>query len=91
MTARGCGLAGSERIAAPLGAFDLVTWRSLAVILIAFALSLPLWASLREGWMLLPSRDATRWTSSAYVAAMLLLSFAAMAAQENSPFLYFRF
>jgi alginate O-acetyltransferase complex protein AlgI len=79
------------QVEAPLGAFDLVTWRSLTVIVIAFALSLPLGASLREGWIRLGSGDTTRWASSAYVAAMLLLSFAAMAAEENSPFLYFRF
>jgi hypothetical protein len=29
--------------------------------------------------------------ASAYVALVLMLSFAAMAGQENSPFLYFRF
>jgi len=74
-----------------LGTFDLITWRSLAVIAVAFALSLPLWPKLRDGARRAGSRDPLRWASSAYVAAVMLLSFAAMAAQENSPFLYFRF
>ena len=74
-----------------LGAFDLVTWRSLAVIVVAFALSLPLWPRLRDRAPRPGSRDAMPWVSPAYLAAVMLLSFAAMAAQENSPFLYFRF
>jgi alginate O-acetyltransferase complex protein AlgI len=74
-----------------LGTFDLVTWRSLGVIVLAFALSLPLWPLLRDGALRPSSRDVMRWVSSAYVAAAMLLSFAIMAAQENSPFLYFRF
>jgi hypothetical protein len=32
-----------------------------------------------------------RLLSSAYVSAVMVISFAAMAGQENSPFLYFRF
>ena len=74
-----------------LNTFDLVTWRSLAVIVVAFALSLPLWPRLRDGARHPGGRDAAPWISPAYVAAVMLLSFAAMAAQENSPFLYFRF
>jgi alginate O-acetyltransferase complex protein AlgI len=74
-----------------LGTFDLITWRSLAVMAIAFALSLPLWPKLRDDVWRIGSRDPMRWASPAYVTAVMLLSFAAMAAQENSPFLYFRF
>jgi alginate O-acetyltransferase complex protein AlgI len=86
-----CMIAPGPQTNLLLGAFDLVTWRSLAVIVVAFALSLPLWPWLRERASHLGSRDAMPWISSAYVAAVMLLSFAAMAGQENSPFLYFRF
>lgn len=77
--------------AAPLRAFDLVTVHTLIVIAIAFALSLPLWPALKA-WL---NEDrvarSMRFASSAYVALALTLSLAAMAGQENSPFLYFRF
>ena len=74
-----------------LGAFDLITWHSLAMIAIAFLLSLPLWPKLRDAWICAKREHSIRLVTSAYVAAVLLLSFAAMAGQENSPFLYFRF
>jgi alginate O-acetyltransferase complex protein AlgI len=75
---------------AALRAFDLVTWHSLAVIAIAFALSLPLWPRLRA-WIGEPASGRPVRLASAYVAVAMLLAFAAMAGGENSPFLYFRF
>jgi alginate O-acetyltransferase complex protein AlgI len=76
---------------APLRAFDLVTTHTLVVIAVAFALALPLWPVLKA-WM---NEDrvarSMRLASSVYVALALTLSLAAMAGQENSPFLYFRF
>jgi alginate O-acetyltransferase complex protein AlgI len=79
------------RAEAPLRAFDLVTVHTLAVIAIAFALALPLWPALKA-WA---NEDRTtrsmRFASSAYLALAMTLSLAAMAGQENSPFLYFRF
>jgi len=77
--------------AAPLRAFDLVTPHTLVVIAFAFALSLPLWPALKA-WMTEDrAARSMRIASSAYVALALMLSLAAMAGQENSPFLYFRF
>ena len=74
-----------------LRAFDLITLHSLAVIVIAFALSQPIWPVLRP-WFSDPERaPAMRLFSSAYVSLIMIVSFAAMAGQENSPFLYFRF
>jgi alginate O-acetyltransferase complex protein AlgI len=74
-----------------LRAFDLATGHSLAVLAIAFALSQPIWPTLRL-WLTEPGRaPAIRAFSAAYVSLVMILSFAAMAGQENSPFLYFRF
>jgi alginate O-acetyltransferase complex protein AlgI len=74
-----------------LRAFDLITPHSLAVIAIAFALCQPVWPALRLWLSETGSKPAMRLFSSAYVSAVMVLSFAAMAGQENSPFLYFRF
>jgi alginate O-acetyltransferase complex protein AlgI len=74
-----------------LRAFDLITPHSLAVIAIAFALSQPLWPALRPSLGRFGTTPALRLFSSAYVALVMIVSFAAMAGQENSPFLYFRF
>jgi alginate O-acetyltransferase complex protein AlgI len=76
---------------APLRAFDLVTAHTLAVIAIAFALSLPLWPALKVRLNDGSTTRSLQLAASAYVALVLMLSFAAMAGQENSPFLYFRF
>ena len=74
-----------------LKASDLVTPHSLAVIAIAFALAQPIWPALRL-WLTDPARArAVQAFSAAYVSLVMILSFAAMAGQENSPFLYFRF
>lgn len=75
----------------PLRALDLVTTHTLGVIAIAFALSLPLWPMLMARLGDAPASHSRQLASSAYVALVLMLSFAAMAGQENSPFLYFRF
>jgi len=74
-----------------LGTFDLVTLHSLAVIAVAFVLSQPVWPALRLWLTEAGARPELRLFSSAYVSAVMILSFAAMAGQENSPFLYFRF
>ena len=74
-----------------LRAFDLVTLHSLAVIAIAFALSQPIWPALRLWLTASEGKPAMRLFSSVYVSLAMILSFAAMASQENSPFLYFRF
>jgi alginate O-acetyltransferase complex protein AlgI len=74
-----------------LRAFDLITWHSLAVIAVAFALSLPLRPRLRAWIGDLEGDHSIRLASSAYAAVVMLLAFAAMAGEENSPFLYFRF
>ena len=74
-----------------LKAFDLVTMHSLTVIAIAFVFSLPLWPALRSRLNDAAVVGAMRISSAAYVALVMILSFAAMAGDENSPFLYFRF
>jgi alginate O-acetyltransferase complex protein AlgI len=74
-----------------LGTFDLLTLHSLAVIAIAFALSQPVWPALRSWVSEAGTKPAMRLFACAYVSAVMVLSFAAMAGQENSPFLYFRF
>jgi alginate O-acetyltransferase complex protein AlgI len=81
------------RVEGTLGAFDIVTGHSLAIIVLAFALALPLWPRVRDAWTRLPGEGAraARVGLAAYVAIVLVLSFAAMAGEENSPFLYFRF
>ena len=74
-----------------LRAFDLLTVHSLAVIAIAFAFSLPLWPALRSRLTDAAIARAMPTASAAYVALVMILAFAAMAGEENSPFLYFRF
>ena len=74
-----------------LRAFDLVTAHSLTVIATAFVFSLPLWPMLRSRLTDAAVARAMPATSAAYVALVMILSFAAMAGDENSPFLYFRF
>ena len=74
-----------------LRAFDLVTVHSLTVIATAFVFSLPLWPALRSRLTDAAAERPMRALSSAYVALVMILSFAAMAGDENSPFLYFRF
>ena len=74
-----------------LRAFDLVTVHSLTVIATAFVFSLPLWPALRSRLTDVAAERPMRALSSAYVALVMILSFAAMAGDENSPFLYFRF
>ena len=76
-----------------LGAFDLVTGHSVVMIAIAFAMALPLWPRLRTAWQhsVHDKQRIGELASAGYVAAVMLVSFAAMAGQENSPFLYFRF
>jgi alginate O-acetyltransferase complex protein AlgI len=76
-----------------LGAFDLVTAHSIVMIAVAFVIALPLWPRLRGAWQrTIDDRQRIGGLASAgYVAAVMLVSFAAMAGQENSPFLYFRF
>jgi len=74
-----------------LRAFDLITLHSLTVIAIAFVLSLPVWPALRSWLSDSTSARGMRPLSAAYVALVMILSFAAMAGEENSPFLYFRF
>jgi alginate O-acetyltransferase complex protein AlgI len=80
-----------SRVDATLAAFDLVTLHSLAAIAIAFAMALPLWPALRAQAPDLARTGMMRLATSAYVTLILILSFAAMAGEENSPFLYFRF
>ena len=74
-----------------LRAFDLVTMHSLTVIATAFVFSLPLWPAVRSRLTDAAVVGAMRISSAAYVALVMILSFAAMAGDENSPFLYFRF
>jgi len=79
------------RADATLATFDLVTLHSLGVIAIAFAMALPLWPALRARTPDPARAQTLRLATSAYVTLVLILSFAAMAGEENSPFLYFRF
>jgi alginate O-acetyltransferase complex protein AlgI len=74
-----------------LGASDLVTVHSLAMVAVAFLFSLPLWPALRSHLTDATVGRAMRTASAAYVALVMILSLAAMAGGENSPFLYFRF
>ena len=74
-----------------LGASDLVTVHSVVVIATAFVFSLPLWPALRSRLTDATVARAMPAASAAYVALIMILSFAAMAGEENSPFLYFRF
>ena len=74
-----------------LRAFDLVTVHSLAVIATAFAFSLPLWPALQSRLTDAAAARAMRTLSATYVALVMILAFAAMAGEVNSPFLYFRF
>jgi len=85
------GLAASDQ--GLLGVSDLVTGQSVVVIAITFSMALPLWPRLRSTWqrMIDDRRRIGGLASAGYVAAVMLVSFAAMAGQENSPFLYFRF
>ena len=92
LSRRACSPSSSQGQAL-LRAFDLVTVHSLTVIATAFVFSLPLWPMLRS--RLAPTPRSPRAMPATPPRPMwplvMILSFAAMAGDENSPFLYFRF
>jgi alginate O-acetyltransferase complex protein AlgI len=80
--------------AAPIAAFDLVTTRSLVTTALVACLAFPLWPWVKTlWWRKIEERRALAASlgSAAFVAIVMVLSFATMASQQSSPFLYFRF
>jgi alginate O-acetyltransferase complex protein AlgI len=87
-------------IVTPAGATDLidvfvmVTPRTLVMLALAFTLTLPLWPLVRDRWQQFIEQRRPMLgdlASAAYVAFVMLLAFGAIASEQNSPFLYFRF
>jgi alginate O-acetyltransferase complex protein AlgI len=78
----------------PVAAFDLVTGRTVAMVALAACFAFPVWAWIKGRWW----RDgevcgaaAVSLAQAAFVAVVMMLSFATMVSQQASPFLYFRF
>jgi alginate O-acetyltransferase complex protein AlgI len=87
-------IALSAQAPVPVSALNLVTMRSLAVITFAACLAFPLWPTLKTAWWgPVEARQAlgSRLMPAAFVALVMVLSLGAMASQQTSPFLYFRF
>jgi alginate O-acetyltransferase complex protein AlgI len=80
--------------ALPVAALNLVTWRTLAMMALAACLALPVWPLVKQFWWKRIEEQRAIMADVAragFVALVLVLSFATMASQQASQFLYFRF
>ena len=84
----------TPQVTVPIEAFDFISPRALVMIMLASLLALPLWPHMRpawENWISQTRPLSGEFAKVGYVSVVMLLAFATMASQQNSPFLYFRF
>jgi alginate O-acetyltransferase complex protein AlgI len=89
-----CMFGFNPAVAEPIAAIDLVTVQTFVLIAVGFCLAMPAWPLAKSVlWRPVERRHeiAGDLARAAFVAGVVVLSFAAMVSQQTISFLYFRF